>query len=109
MNELFWSLNDTLPRLEVTVSGNGAAIDLTDSTGCIFLYRNRYSGTHSVLSGNFASKASGIVYVDLTGTTVTNSMGPYWGRFKIYFQNGGVRSYPNDQSFINFEVMSGIV
>ena len=108
MNEFFYSINDTLPRLEVTVSGDGAAVDLTSATGCIFIYRPRYSGTASVISGQFSNKGSGIVYVDITGSTVTSLMGPNWGRFKIYFQNGGVRSYPND-SLINFEVLTGII
>ena len=107
MQELFYNQGDTLPRLEITASGNGAAVDLTDATGLIFQYRNRYSGVFSVISGQFSNKGSGVIYVDLTGSTVTNSMGPYWGRFKVYFQNGGVRSFPVDH--INFEVISGLV
>ena len=107
MQELFYNKGDTLPRLQITASGDGAAVDLTDSTGVIFQYKNRYSGTYSVISGQFASKSSGIIYVDLTGNTVTNSMGPNWGRFKVYFQNGGVRSFPVEH--INFEIISGLV
>lgn len=106
MKELFYSLNDTLPRIEVIVSGNGAATDLSNSTGIIFQYKPRYSGNFSVLSGQFSSKSSGIVYVDITGTTVTSLAGPNFGRFKMYFQNGGVLSYPNE-GFINFETLSG--
>lgn len=108
MKELFWTQNSNLPRLEVIVSGDGAAVDLSNSTGNIFVYRNRYSGTASVLSGQFASKASGIVYVDLTGTSVTNNIGPLFCKFLIYFQNGGVRAYPSD-SYINVEIISGLV
>lgn len=106
MNELFYVANSTLPRLEVIVSGNGAAVDLTDATGTIFCYKPRYSGTAvSVISGQFASKSSGIVYIDLTGNSVTATPGPYWGRFKIYFPNGGVRVYPTEN--LNFEILSG--
>ena len=107
MNELFFTQNTNLPRLEVTVSGDGAAVDLTDSTGCILLYRNRYTGTASIISGRFASKSSGIVYADLTGTTFSNSIGPGWAKFLIYFQNGGVRPYP--ETYINYEILSGII
>mgnify|MGYP001617153219 CR=1 FL=1 len=107
MQPLFYNQNDTLPRLEITASGDGAAEDLSSATGVVFLYRNRYSGTYSVISGQFASKPSGIIYVDLTGGSVTQSIGPNWGRFKVYFQNGGVRSFPAEQ--INFEIMSGLV
>lgn len=107
MKELFWTQKTNLPRLEVIVSGDGAAVDLSASTGNIFIYKQRYSGSSSVLSGQFSSKASGIVYVDLTGTTISDSVGPYWGKFLIYFQNGGVRPYP--ESYINFEILSGLV
>ncbi len=107
MQPLFYNQNDTLPRLEITASGDGAAVDLTDATGVILQYRNRYSGTYSVISGQFASKSSGIIYADLTGSTITQSMGPNWGRFKVYFQNGGVRSFPVEH--INFEILSGLV
>lgn len=106
MNEIFYTQNTNLPRLEVIVSGNGAAVDLTDATGVIFSHKPRYSGTAGVISGRFASKGSGIVYVDLTGTTVTDSLGPRWGKFLIYFQNGGVRPYP--EGYINFEILSGV-
>ena len=108
MNEFFYPVGTNLPRLEVIVSGNGAAVDLTDSTGNIFLYKPRMTGTASVLSGQFASKSSGIVYVDLTGSTLTDSQGPVWGRFIIYFQNGGRRAYP-EWGYINIGVVSGII
>lgn len=108
MNEFFWTQNSTLPRLEVIVSGNGGPVDLTNSTGNIFLYRPRYTGTVSILSGQFASKASGDIYVDLTGTTITNTIGPYLARFLIYFPNGGVQPYPSD-GYINFEIISGLI
>ena len=107
MNEFFWTQKTNLPRLEVIVSGDGAPVDLSSSTGVIFQYRSRYTGTANVLSGQFSNKGSGIVYVDLTGTTVTDTIGPYWGKFLIYFQNGGVRPYP--ETYINFEILSGII
>lgn len=106
MNEFFWTQNSNLPRLEVIVSGNGAPIDLTNATGNIFIYRPRYTGTTSIISGQFASKVSGDIYVDLTGTTITNTIGPYWGKFLIYFQNGGVQPYP--EGYINFDIISGL-
>lgn len=108
MNEFFWTQNSNLPRLEVTVSGDGAAVDLGSATGNIFVYRSRYTGSASVISGRFSNKGSGIIYIDLTGTTVTNTIGPYWGRFLIYFTNGGIRPYPSD-GYINFEVISGLI
>lgn len=107
MQDFFFHQSDTLPRLEVTVSGNGGPVDLSSATGVIWAYRQRYTGTANVLSGQFASKSSGVVYVDLTGTTITSSIGPHWGKFIIYFQNGGVRSYPQGGGFINFEILSG--
>jgi hypothetical protein len=106
MDEFFWTQNTNLPRLEVIVSGNGIAQDLTNATGVIFLYKPRYSGSASVVSGRFASKASGAVYIDLTGTTISNSIGPNWGKFLVYFPNGGVMPYPD--GYINFEIMSGL-
>lgn len=106
MNELFWTQNSNLPRLEVTVSGNGAAEDLSNATGLIYYYKSRYSGVSTTLSGQFLSKSSGIVYVDLTGSTMTNNVGPCWGKFLVYFQNGGVLAYPRE-SYINFEIISG--
>lgn len=108
MNEFFYNISTNLPRVEVIVSGDGAPVDLSSSTGNIFVYKSRYTGTSSVISGQFASKVSGIVYVDLTGTTITNSAGPVWGKFLIYFQNGGVRAYPSD-SYINIDVISGLI
>lgn len=107
MNELFWTQNSTLPKLEVIVSGDGAPVDLSSATGNIFVYRSRYTGSASVISGQFSNKGSGIIYVDLTGTTISNTIGPYWGKFLIYFQNGGVRPYP--ESYINFEILSGLI
>lgn len=107
VNEFFYNISTNLPRIEVIVSGGGSAVDLTDATGVIFLHKPRYSGTSSVVSGQFASKASGIVYVDLTGSTLTDSMGPVWGKFLVYFQNGGRRAYPSD-SYINIDVISGV-
>ena len=110
MKDYFYSVGANLPRLEMIVSGDGAAVDLTDSTGCVFLYRKRYTGTASVISGSFANKGSGIVFVNLTGSAgadITDNPGPYWGRFLIYFQNGGVRPYP--EGYINLEVLSGVL
>ena len=106
MRELFYTQNSNLPRLEVIVSGEGAATDLSNATGVIYHYKNRYSGTSTVISGQFASKASGIVYVDLTGTSISTNVGSQWGKFLVYFQNGGVLAYPS--SFINIEILSGI-
>lgn len=108
MNELFFTQNSNLPRLEVIVSGDGAPVDLTDATGVIWSYKGRYTGSATTISGRFASKSSGIVYVDLTGSNITSNIGPYWSKFFIYFQNGGVRAYPND-SYINFEIISGVL
>ena len=107
MNELFYTQSTNLPRLEVIVSGDGAVVDLSSATGNIFIYRPRYSGTTSIISGQFANKGSGIVYIDLTGSTITQNPGPMWGKFLIYFPNGGVRPYP--EGYINFEIMSGLV
>lgn len=107
MDNFFWTQNSNLPRLEVIVSGDGAAQDLTSATGVIWVYRQRYTGTATVISGQFANKGSGAIYVDLTGTTVSNTIGPYWSKFLIYFQNGGVRPYP--EGYINFEIMSGLL
>lgn len=110
MKELFYSVGTNLPRIEVIVSGNGAAVDLTDATGNIFIYKKRYTGTNAVISGDFANKGSGIVFVNLTGSagaSITDNPGPYWGRFLIYFQNGGVRGYP--EGYINLEILSGIL
>lgn len=107
MNELFWTQNSNLPRLEVIVSGDGAPVDLTNATGVVWCYKGRYTGSATTISGQFASKPSGIVYVDLTGTSVTSNVGPYWSKFLIYFSNGGVRAYP--EGYLNFEVISGVL
>lgn len=105
MNEFFFKKSDTQPDLQVTVSGDGAVIDLSSCTGAEFIYRSRYTGTFNSVTGEFASKTSGIVFVRMTG--ITSSIGPCWGFFKLYYPGGGVRSYPND--YINFEVISGLV
>lgn len=108
MNEIFIQQYDLQPRIEAVVSGNGTAVDLTDTTGVVFTFRSRYSGTASTVTGGFISKVSGMVFVDLTGT-FSNTVSPYWGTFKLYFQSGKNRSFPNDGSFVPFEVVSGIL
>ncbi len=105
INELFWTKSDTQPNLQVIVSGDGAAVDLTECTGAEFLYKPRYTGTQASVTGEFASKSSGIVFARMTG--VTSSIGPYWGWFKLYYPGGGIRSYPGQGGYINFEIQSG--
>ena len=108
MKEYFYPIKTNLPRLEVIVSGDGAAVDLTDATGVIFLHKPRFTGSVGIISGQFANKGSGAIYVDLTGTIFADDVGPRWGRFIVYFQNGGRRSYP-DWGYINVDIISGLV
>lgn len=106
MNEFFYRKSDTQPNLQVIVSGDGAAIDLSDCTGAEFVYRSRYTGAQTSITGEFASKSSGIVFTRMTG--ITSSIGPYWGVFKLYYPGGGIRTYPQD-SYVNFEIISGLI
>ena len=107
MIPVYLKANDTLPRLEVTVSGNGAAVDLSSATGVHFLYKKRFSGVATEGTGDFVNKGSGIVFYDWVAND-TDEIGPYFGEFRIFYANTGRRSYPND-SYLVFEVHSGLL
>lgn len=105
MNEFFYKKLDTQPNLQVIVSGDGASVDLSSCTGAEFIYKPRFTGTFSSVTGEFLSQSSGIVFARMTG--VTSTIGPYFGFFKLYYPGGGIRTYP--EGYINFEILSGLV
>lgn len=100
-----------LPRLEVTVSGDNSAVDLTDATGINFIMKQRYTGGGAfIATGGFASRTSGIVYLDIntaTGAGKLNSVGTYLFYINTLFSGGQIRSYPD--GYLNLYLFSGLV
>jgi len=103
--EIFLKKSDILPSLDVIVSGNGAAVNLTNATGVYARIKPRYSGSAIETSGGFRTKSDGSVFVNLT-TNLFPVIGPYWVEFKIFFSGSEIRSYPQD-GYINLQIESG--
>ena len=85
--------NDTLPYIETLVSNSAGYIDLSNSTGALFVYQpksrniNAISGLASILG-----PTSGHIRYQLSGV----SGGFYYGQFFVYFSGNNRVSFPND-------------
>lgn len=106
-------LGADLPRLEIICSGNGSAVDFTDSTGVRFLFRPRYTGSPAAFSitGGFASRTSGSVFMNLnvaTGANQLNTRGPYLFYIQTLWSGNGIQVFP-DQGYFHLHLYSGLI
>jgi len=90
--------NDTSPQIAATLQdGDGAAIDLTAATVRFHMKRiNAASATVDAPATLVDANNGKVKYVWVATDTAT--AGSYLAEFEVTYTNGGVETFPNDQS-----------
>ncbi len=88
--------NDTLPVVESLLSNDDGYIDLSNSTGCYFIFQPK-SKSSQPISGlsTIVGPTSGHVRYTWTSSGLSNP-GFYYGQFQVYFSGNNRITFPND-------------
>lgn len=95
---------DRLPVIDATMTDSAGVVDLTNATGCLFIYQPRYEVSAAAVTGSatILSAISGVVRFTPTAA-MTASGNVFWGEFRAQF-TGGDLTFPND-SYACFEIV----
>lgn len=96
MSDFVIAEKDLLPLIDATVSNDDGVVDLTDATGCLFVWKGVYASGTAPTTGTatILSAVSGAVRFTPT-TGLTDSANVYYGQFRVQF-SGKDLSFPND-------------
>lgn len=106
MQPVFLKKSDVLPTITSLVSGDGGPVDLTTVTGVYFVFKPKFTGVATIVSGTVTNALAGQVSYSWT-TGVTSSLGPYYAEWRLMFSGNSQRTFPQD-NYINFEIVSGL-
>jgi hypothetical protein len=101
------SKNDVLPVIQSQLSSNGAVTDISSATGVYFCYKKRYyqtSGSNdlTIKQGEIVSGSNGLVKYEWQSSDTSGS-NVYKGRWRVYFPNEEIMSFPND-GYMSFQI-----